>query len=195
MESPAKESSRPMRILLLGTGTPNPSLRRMGSGYLVTVGQDVILFDHGPGAFQRLFESGISLTRVSHLHYDHCYGFRLDSPEGSFAYSGDAGQSPEFINLARHCDVLIHMCHQISGTSVSQEWIKGAAGHMEVAAIGAEANVKNLVVSHIPSQMDVPGIRERLIIEMAEIFKGNIIWGEDLMEISLTAPEPANHTG
>jgi ribonuclease BN (tRNA processing enzyme) len=87
------------------------------------------------------------------------------------------------------------MCHQISGTSVSQEWIKGAAGHMEVATIGAEANVKNLVVSHIPSQMDVPGIRERLIIEMAEIFKGNIIWGEDLMEIPLTAPEPASHTG
>jgi ribonuclease BN (tRNA processing enzyme) len=295
-----------MRILLLGTGTPNPSLRRMGSGYLVTVGQDVILFDHGPGAFHRLFESGIAPTRVSHLffshlHYDHCmdyarlvltrwdqgagtipelkvfgpshtsrmtdalfgsngafapdiatrishqpsvetyvsrggvpprvgpnpqvseiengsviegngwrvtcttvphaqpylhcYGFRLDSPDGSFAYSGDAGRSPEFINLVRHCDVLIHMCHQISGTAVSQEWIKGAAGHLEVAAIGAEANVKNLVVSHIPSQMDVPGIRERLIIEMAEIFKGNIIWGEDLMEIPLTAPEPANHTG
>ena len=66
-----------MRIRLLGTGTPTPSLRRMCSGYVVEIGSDVIVLDHGFGAHHRLLELGIHATRVSHLffthlHYDHC---------------------------------------------------------------------------------------------------------------------------
>jgi len=45
-----------MKIQLLGTGTPTPSLKRMSSGYLVTVGDDTILFDHGTGAHHRYLE-------------------------------------------------------------------------------------------------------------------------------------------
>lgn len=66
-----------MRIRLLGTGTPTPSLRRMSSGYVVEIGDDVIVLDHGFGAHHRLLELGIPATRVTHLflthlHYDHC---------------------------------------------------------------------------------------------------------------------------
>lgn len=65
-----------MRIRLLGTGTPTPSLRRMCSGYVVDVDGDVLVFDHGFGAHHRLMELGIRATQVSHLfishhHYDH----------------------------------------------------------------------------------------------------------------------------
>ena len=65
-----------MRLWLLGTGTPTPSLRRMCSGYLLRVGSDVILFDHGFGAHHRLLELGVAATEVthaffSHHHYDH----------------------------------------------------------------------------------------------------------------------------
>lgn len=66
-----------MKITLLGAGTPAPSLKRQCSGNLVEIGRDVILFDHGPGAHQRLLEAGKLPTGVthalfSHLHYDHC---------------------------------------------------------------------------------------------------------------------------
>ena len=66
-----------MKLRLLGTGTPVPSLKRMSSGYLLCTGDDVILFDHGPGAYHRLMEAGVGATDVthvfiSHLHYDHC---------------------------------------------------------------------------------------------------------------------------
>src|SRR6185312_12571929 len=65
-----------MRIHLLGTGTPTPSLRRMCSGYLIETGDDRIVFDHGFGAHQRLLELGVPATAIthlllSHLHYDH----------------------------------------------------------------------------------------------------------------------------
>lgn len=65
-----------MKITLLGTGTPAPSLERQSSGYLLEIGDDVIVMDHGPGAAHRLLEAGCHPTKVthafiSHLHYDH----------------------------------------------------------------------------------------------------------------------------
>ena len=61
---------------MLGTGTPAPSLTRQSSGYLIEIGDDVIVMDHGPGAAHRLLEAGCHPTKVthafiSHLHYDH----------------------------------------------------------------------------------------------------------------------------
>src|SRR5215470_17040641 len=39
--------AKPTTITLLGTGTPTPSLERQGSGYLIEVGDDLIVMDHG----------------------------------------------------------------------------------------------------------------------------------------------------
>jgi ribonuclease Z len=69
-----------MRIRLLGTGTPTPSLKRMSSGYLVETGARKILFDFGPGAYHRLLEAGVKPVQVTdvfftHLHYDHCLDY------------------------------------------------------------------------------------------------------------------------
>ncbi len=290
-----------MKITLLGTGTPTPSLKRMSSGYLIEIKGNVILFDNGPGVYHRMMEAGVQAVDVthqffSHLHYDHCsdyvrllltrwdqgageipelkvfgpppimqmtallfskegafgpdltartehpvsldlykirggtlprkwpqpevrelvhggvveeknwrvtvtnvthaqpqlvcYSYRLDTEVGSFVYSGDSGPSPNMTKLAKDCDVLVHMCHYISGTEPGPGTQQACMGHIELAHLGKEANVRNLVISHITEQMDVPGIRERLLIEMSEIYKGNLIWGEDLMEIPLDIPQP-----
>ena len=60
-----------MKITLLGTGTPAPSLRRQSSGYLFDLGGDVIVMDHGPGAHNRLLEAGYKATDVTHLFLTH----------------------------------------------------------------------------------------------------------------------------
>ncbi len=290
-----------MQITLLGTGTPTPSLKRMSSGYLVRVGRDVILFDHGPGAYHRMMEAGVHATDVthavfSHLHYDHCldyarllltrwdqgahrlaelevfgppgmarmndlligedgvfgpdlkartehplslviyharggegtrpwpapvvtelhsgevvetdgwkltcasvrhvqpylhcYGYRLESADGVFVYSGDTGPCKAMQRLARDADVLVNMCHYLSGTELGKEFAEGCMGHLELAALGQAAGVKNLVISHVTEQMDVPGMRERILREMGERFAGNLFFGEDLMQIPLGGPAP-----
>ena len=290
-----------MRIRLLGTGTPTPSLKRMSSGYLVETGSRKILFDFGPGAYHRLLEAGVKPVEVTdvfftHLHYDHCldyirllmtrwdqgagripelnvygpahtarltelvvgesgifgpdlaartelpmsqavyvarggtlprakprpvvrelksgdtvstsdfvvkvhsvihaqpilecFGYRLEAEGASFAYSGDAGPCKAMEDLARNADVMVHMCHFISGTALNAEFEKRNGGHLEIARLAQAAGVRNLVASHITEQMDVPGVRERLIREMSDIFKGNLFFGEDLMEIPVGAPGP-----
>ena len=266
---------------------------------MVGVDQDILLFDHGPGAYHRMMETGVAATQVSHvflshLHYDHCadyvrllltrwdqagtsipelklygpvgtrefherlfsrsgafspdltartenilsidvfrarggnpprpwpqpeivelgngdtveaqgwsvtagtvvhaqpqlgcLGFRLEAGGRSFAYSGDSGPCESMAKLAKGVDVLVHMCHYISGTEFSKNFARTCMGHKELAALGAKAGVRNLVISHITEQMDVPGVRERILREMGEITSGNLIWGEDLMEVPLGDP-------
>ena len=69
-----------MKLTLLGTGSPVPSLKRSSAGYMLRIGGDLILIDHGPGAFHRMMQAGVKVTDVthiffSHLHFDHCADF------------------------------------------------------------------------------------------------------------------------
>lgn len=79
-ESAEQPAAKPTKVTLLGTGTPAPSLTRQSSSYLVEVGNDVIVLDHGAGSHHRLIESGhraIDVTHAffTHLHYDHCMDY------------------------------------------------------------------------------------------------------------------------
>ena len=64
-------------------------------------------------------------------------------------------------------------------------------GHRELAQLGAEANVGTVVLSHVTEQIDQPGVRERVLRDMSEIYKGNLIFGEDLMEVPVKGPAAA----
>src|SRR5581483_8585468 len=62
-----------MRIRLLGTGTPTPSLKRMSSSYLVEVGERKALFDFGPGAYHRMMEAGVRATQITDVFFTHLH--------------------------------------------------------------------------------------------------------------------------
>ena len=49
-----------MKITLLGTGSPTPMRNRASSGYLVDVGDEMIVFDHGAGAHENFLRLGKS---------------------------------------------------------------------------------------------------------------------------------------
>ena len=119
------------------------------------------------------------------------YGFRFDSPEGSFVYSGDSGPCASMERLAQGCDVLVHMCHYLSGTELCPEFAESCMGHLELARLAEKSGVKTVVLSHVTEQIDQPGVRERVIRDMSEIYKGNLIFGEDLMKVSVATPQPA----
>jgi ribonuclease BN (tRNA processing enzyme) len=285
-----------MKLILLGTGTPSPSLTRQSSGYLFEVGGDLVVMDHGPGAHHRLIESGrraVDVTHAffSHLHYDHCmdygrlvlqrwdqgadripdldvygppplarmtdqlfgedgvYGadirariehqssidvfrsrggtpprrrpaprvrevhagdvteggnwtvtaghaahvqpyleclaYRLDSDEGSVCYSGDSGLCDELVELATGCDVLIQMNHHFSGTEPSPEYRAACGNHLDNAEVARRAGVKTLVLTHLLAQIDKPDVREQIVHQIRQRFEGQVIWGEDLMELTV----------
>lgn len=283
-----------MKLTLLGTGTPMPSLERASSSYLLEIGDDLIMFDCGPGSYQRFLETGRSFNEITHLvfshfHYDHCadfaaialtrwdhlagagdelkvygplhvknfveklfgdegafapdqdartlheaslgffqarggtatrariapvvtelqsddsvkgdgwmlqavevphaqpylqcLGFRVDTETQSFCYSGDSSYTEAFIALAKDCDVMVHMCHRISGTELNKGALRSSAGHMDVAKIAAKAGAKKCVLTHLSEQMNVPGLPEKLINEIHTVYGGDIVWGRDLIDI------------
>lgn len=65
-----------MRVTLLGTGSPRPSVNRNGPAVLVEVGGKYLLFDSGRGVVQRLQQLDIRISEIqqiflTHLHSDH----------------------------------------------------------------------------------------------------------------------------
>jgi len=65
-----------MRVTMLGTGSPRPSVERSGPAVLVEVGGKYLLFDAGRGVVQRLQQLDIRTSTIqnvflTHLHSDH----------------------------------------------------------------------------------------------------------------------------
>ena len=298
----ALQGKAKVRIVLLGTGSPAPSLKRQSSSYLVQVGDDVILLDHGTGSHARLLEAGYRATDVthlflSHLHYDHmidyprllvqrwdqsagrkpelkvfgpspirritetlmgpdgllgpdlearvnhqaskdvfvarggtlprlkpapevteikagdrfegtgwhmrigeaqhhqpllnCFNFRLETEAGILAYSGDSGGVPDsLVENARGCDVLIHMCHFPSGVEPTAEFRRTTGSHMDAAEVARRAGAKMLVLSHMTPLVDRPGVKEKILVDIATVYKGPVLLGEDLMEVPFSVTYP-----
>jgi ribonuclease Z len=69
----------PIKVTLLGTGAPVPSIERFGPAVLIEAGGQKLLFDCGRGAAQRLWQLKIPLGQIdalflTHLHSDHTVG-------------------------------------------------------------------------------------------------------------------------
>ena len=292
-----------MRVTLLGTGSPVPSLKRASAGYMVQAGGDVILIDHGPGAFHRMMQAGVGATEVthvlfSHLHFDHCldfirlflhrwdiggpdlpplkvygppgladfvrklfgpdgvfmldltartshansisifegrggtpprpwphadvaevvesdviegagwritlanvphhqpylisYGVRVEADGGVFAYSSDItlpaakGPAKPLYGLAENADVFVHY---LNSFDVSREETGGGAAEPTqqhvVGELARDAGVKTLVTTHHGPTIDRDGIRERIIADIGAVYRGRLIWGEDLMAFDI----------
>ena len=290
-----------MKVTLLGSGTPAPSLKRASSGYVFELGDDIVVMDHGPGAHHRLLEAGYRATDVTHFlathyHYDHimdyprlvltrwdqgvdrvpplkvfgpeplqeindrfigpngafaldikartdspasvavyrarggegkrsrpdpalrqvapgdviegkdwiikvgparhvqpyldCLSYRVETEEGSIVYSGDnGGVYQPFIDFAKGANVLIHMNHFFSGTEIMPESRESSGSHLDNAETARQAEVDMLVLTHFLPMLDEPGVKERMVSEIRDIYKGPVLLGEDLMEIPLKVAE------
>jgi ribonuclease BN (tRNA processing enzyme) len=64
-----------LTVIILGSGTCVPSLKRSSCSVLMEVGQSKLLFDSGPGTIRRLLEAGTTIFEISHIFYSH---FHLD---------------------------------------------------------------------------------------------------------------------
>lgn len=65
-----------MKLTILGSGSPEPHVRRVSSGYLIEAAGQRLLFDCGGGVFDRLLHAGflpsdLDALVFSHLHSDH----------------------------------------------------------------------------------------------------------------------------
>ena len=69
-----------MKVVLLGTGTPNPDPKRSGPALAIITEDRAYVVDFGPGVVRRGIEAQIrpsQMTRgfITHLHSDHTVGY------------------------------------------------------------------------------------------------------------------------
>ncbi len=62
-----------MKLIILGSGSPEAYARRASSGYLIEVGNDRILFDCGGGVFDNLIRSGRMPSDITHIFFSHLH--------------------------------------------------------------------------------------------------------------------------
>lgn len=130
----------------------------------------------------------LTTARASHVQPQlECLAFRLESAEGSLCYSGDSGACEEVVELTRGCDVLIHMNHHYSGREPSRAYRAACGNHADNAVTAQRAGVKMLVLTHILTELDQPGVRREILQRIGRVFDGQVVWGEDLMQIDLKA--------
>ena len=130
----------------------------------------------------------VVVAEVEHVQPQlSCLAYRLDTPEASIVFGGDTAPTDGLTQLAADADVLLHMCHMHNGIVTDPRLTSTCSGHRDAARTACDAEVQTLVLVHITEQLEQPGIRERVLHEAAEIFEGNIIFGEDLMEVPLGA--------
>jgi hypothetical protein len=77
------------------------------------------------------------------------------------------------------------MNHHFSGTEPSAGYRRACGNHRDNAAIASRAGVKTLVLTHLLAQIDQPGVREQIVHEIQQEFDGTVIWGEDLMQLTI----------
>ncbi len=143
---------------------------------------EVNAMDIGPGKI--LTGGSWEITAAPAIHaqpYLDSLAYRLDSDEGSIVISGDTGPCESVTKLAKGADVLLHNCtgfqDGMDGTPIgyTNTGTKGAA------IVARDAGVKTLVMVHATEAFTPPGMAEKAIAEVAEIFKGKIILGTELM--------------
>jgi ribonuclease BN (tRNA processing enzyme) len=66
-----------MELIILGSGTGVPSLKRGSPGFLVKAENQSILLDGGSGTLQRMLQAGVTYKDLdavlyTHIHPDHC---------------------------------------------------------------------------------------------------------------------------
>src|SRR5690625_5065557 len=107
----------------------------------------------------------IRFLRTSHAV--PCFGMRITDGKKTLVYTADSAYQDEWIPFCLNADVLISDCNFYAGQDAKK------AGHMtsvEAATIAKKANIKPLVLSHLPHF----GEHERLMKEASEIYDGKI---------------------
>jgi ribonuclease BN (tRNA processing enzyme) len=135
----------------------------------------------------------ISCAFVDHPPFEIALGYRVDFGGKSVVVSGDTAPSPALVELARGADVLIHevvhpeafaeVTKNTNASTIREHMSRNHTMLDDVGQIAAEAGVGRLVLSHMIPHDGLT--TEDWIGPIRPHFDGEVIVGEDLMEIDV----------
>ncbi len=113
-----------------------------------------------------------------------CLAYRTEWDGGSLVVTGDAGRNESIEAFAQGADTLVVNVwdHQ---EKMSPAMTSGFCGTRDAAWLAAAADVSRLVVTHQGPGLCHPDSKEKAIADIADVYKGEIVFGEELMKLNL----------
>ncbi len=123
-------------------------------------------------------------NRLSQAEFP-CLGYRLEADSKVIALTGDSVAGDGWYSLAKDADVLIQSCY-LAKAEVTTPEFKHLAEHViadssQVGKMATKAGVKTLVLTHFRKKS--PALMRLLQNGVQKDFSGNLILGEDLLDI------------
>ncbi len=158
------------------------SMRLYGNQPSNTEGYKVNVFEIEPGVIYKDKKISVRAFQVNHGSWDYAYGYRIETPDRVIVISGDTAPSEELIKNAEGCDVLIHEVYSEAGFQKrTPEWQTYHSGShtstIQLADIAKRINPDLVVLYH---QLPMGATPEEMLAEIAEIYKGKVVYGRDL---------------
>ena len=174
------------------------SFKLRGGIPLATMGQDgtnfrehpskmVIAKDIGPGKVCEGKDWEVISAPAEHVQpYLDSLAYRLNTSEGSVVFTGDTRPCETVTKLSSGADVMVISC---VGIQSELDGFAGGEGQYMCGTTGAgkmaqEAGVKTLVLAH-NAAIASHGPMERAIADVKSVYDGEVIFGEELMEINM----------
>lgn len=111
--------------------------------------------------------------------------YRLDTDEGSLVVTGDTAPCESVIELSRDVDTMISLCTMLQDDADGTPEAKYMCGTIDVAKMAQEAGAKRLILTHQHPKLDQSGQMERAIRDISLHYDGQVVWGEDLLDVEL----------
>lgn len=135
--------------------------------------------------------NGVQITTTEVPHSAYTLAYRFDADGRSIVISGDLSYSDDLVRLAQGADVLVMDSGGVIKKGgpprrppllkIDGQVVRAHGTLQEVATMAAKANVGKMVLTHFtPGEVDVEATRA----EMGKLYGGQIIFGEDLLEVT-----------
>lgn len=145
-------------------------------------GYKVNVFEVQPGIIYKDKNVTVTAFQVNHGSWEYAYGYKFETPDRTIVISGDTAPSEELIKFAEGCDVLIHEVYSEAGFQtrppVWQNYhSKFHTSTIQLADIANRINPELLILYH---QLPWGAKPEEMLAEIAETYKGKVVYGNDL---------------
>jgi ribonuclease BN (tRNA processing enzyme) len=111
--------------------------------------------------------------------------YRLDTSEKSIVFTGDTAPCQSVADLAKGADVMVAMCGGEQQRQIERGVAFGQMGTTLAGELAQKAAVKKLVLTHIGPRFSSHGGMEKGIVDVAQVYDGEIIFAEEMMSIEI----------
>ena len=110
--------------------------------------------------------------------------YRVNTSQGSFVFTGDTRPCDTVEDLARGVDVLVYVCVGREEEIADKPESLYMSGTITAGGLAQRAGAKKLVLVH-NTRIGEHGVMEHAVADVASVYDGDIIMGEELMEVPL----------